>query len=390
MSPPLRVALVSDYYYPDLGGMPEHVHHLAVELSRRGHAITVITTAFPEAPPLRPSAATSFEVVRIGRASGALITNGSVARAAVGWNLHGELSALFSRRGFDVIHVHAPIFPTLALLAIRCAPEASRLVGTLHSHFSESRLLRLLRGPLQRYLDALDGLIAVSDSALDSMRRVGFRCDAAIIPNGVAISDWKSGRRLPAFDDGCQNLLLQARLEPRNHVGTVLSALRRLSPELRAAARLIVVGDGPERTRLLQESAGLRVSFVGPQLSQRPDFAATSDVYCFTAAIASHPISLLEGMAAGLPVLAHDIDGVRELVTDGHEGFVLPLSDPAAYATALSRLLADARLRAAMGRAAALRAAAFSWQRVAGAVENFYREVIAATSRARSEPYSAQ
>lgn len=379
MSARLRVALVSDYYYPDLGGMPEHVHHLAVELSRRGHEVAVVTTAFPEAPPLRPVEEAPFEVVRIGRASGALITNGSVARAAVGLGLHAELSSLFTRRRFDVIHAHAPIFPTLALLSIRCAPSTSRLIGTLHTHFSGSRILRILRGPLQRYLDALDGLIAVSDSALESMRRIGFRCDAAIIPNGVATGDWKNGRRLQAFDDGCKNLLLQARLEPRNHVSTVLSALRHLSPELRASARLIVVGDGPERGRLLQESAGLRVAFVGPQLSQRPDFAATSDVYCFTAAIASHPISLLEGMAAGLPVLAHDIDGVRQLVTDGCEGFVLPLSDPLAYAAALTKLLADARLRVAMGKAAAVRAAAFSWSRVAAAVENFYYEVIAAS-----------
>lgn len=382
MSARLRVALVSDYYYPDLGGMPEHVHHLAVELSRRGHEVAVVTTAFPEAPPLRPVETTPFEVVRIGRASGALITNGSVARAAVGLRLHGELSSLFARRCFDVIHVHAPIFPTLALLSIRCAPPSSRLVGTLHTHFGESRILRVLRGPLQRYLDALDGLIAVSDSALDSMRRIGFRCDATIIPNGVATGDWKNGRRLPAFDDGCKNLLLQARLEPRNHVSTVLSALRHLSPELRDTARLIVVGDGPERARLLQESAGLRVAFVGPQLSQRPDFAATSDIYCFTAAIASHPISLLEGMAAGLPVLAHDIDGVRQLVEEGREGFVLPLSDPAAYAAALTRLLADGKLRTAMGQAAAARAADFSWNRVAVSIENFYYEVIAATREA--------
>lgn len=378
----MRIALVSDYYYPDLGGMPEHVHYLGRELSRRGHEVTVVTTAFPEAPPLLPSVSPPYEVVRLGRASGALIANGSVSRAAIGLGLRRQLTALFARRQFDVIHVHAPIFPTLALLAISCAPAASGLVGTLHTHFEDSQLLRFFRRPLQRYLDELDGLIAVSESALDSMRRIGFACDGELIPNGVAIDEWSSGQPLPQFTDGKLNLLVQARLEPRNHVDTIISALRHLPAQERAQVRLLVVGDGPALPQLRPASAGLDVIFAGPQLSLRPSFAATSDVYCFSAAIASHPMSLLEGMAAGRPVLAHDIDGVRQLVDDGVEGFVLPLRAPAAYAGAISRLLASPELRRTMGQAARRRAVPFGWDRVAACVEDFYRSVL---TRARSE-----
>lgn len=390
MSAPLRVALVSEYYYPDLGGMPEHVHHLASELVRRGHAVTVVSTAFPDAPPLRPEGSLPFDVVRIGRACRPLIANGSVSRAAVGLRLAESLAVLFARRRFDVIHVHAPIFPTLSLLAIRCAPPEAKLIGTLHTHFTDSRLLRLLRRPLQRYLDALDGLIAVSDSALESMRRVGFACDATVIPNGVDLDYWSSGRQRPDLRDGRTNLLVQARLEPRNRVRTVIAALRRLPPRWRDKVRLIVVGDGPERERLIAESAGLSVAFVGPQLSERHNFAASSDVYCFTAEIASHPMSLLEGMAAGLPVLAHDIDGVRELVSDGIEGFVLPLDDAESYAVALRRLLEAPELAKQMGQAAARRAAPFGWNRVTAAVEAFYFSTADEITRARSVPCSAR
>ena len=93
-------------------------------------------------------------------------------------------------------------------------------------------------------------------------------------------------------------------------------------------------------------------------------------------------MSLLEGMAAERPVLAHDIDGVRQLVSDGVEGFVLPLRDPSAYAAAISRLLHNPELRRKMGQAARRRAAAFGWDRVAGLVEEFYRSVL---TRAQSE-----
>ncbi len=371
----MRIALVSEYYYPDLGGMPEHVHHLGGALERLGHQVVVVTTAFPEAPALQPLSSPPFEIVRLGRASGALIANGSVSRAAVGLRLHAQMKALFAQRRFDVIHVHAPIFPTLALLAIRCAPAEARLVGTLHTQFDDSRLLRFFNRPLQRYLDALDGLIAVSQNAITSMRRVGFRCDATIIPNGVALDYWRSGQRLAAvskLEGGC-NLLVQARLEPRNHISTVIAALRLLPEGLRHRVRLCVLGEGPEREQLLQKSAGLQVVLYGPQLAQRRDFAASSDIYCYTAALASHPMSLLEGMAAGLPVLGHDIEGVHSLVRDGVEGYILPLRDPAAYAQALVRLIDDPILRTKMGQAAQRRATDFDWPRVAGAVADFYK-----------------
>lgn len=392
--------------------MPEHVHHLALELARRGHAVTVITTAFATAQepavalpptgaasrskdpaPLRSlmgaagagparresAAALPFEVVRLGRASGAIIANGSVSRAAVGLGLGAAMRRLLRERGFDVIHVHAPIFPTLALLAIRCAPPSARLVGTLHTHFEDSQLLRLLRRPLQRYLDALDGVIAVSDTALSCMRRLGFACEGEIIPNGVDLAYWQAGRALPDWHDGAVHLIAQARLEPRNHIGTIIEALRLLDQRAAPEAprlRLLVLGEGPQRPALAAQGAGLPVHFAGAVLAARADFVATSDVYCFTAAIASHPMALLEGMAAGRPVLAHDIAGVRQLITDGVEGFVLPLGEPRAYAAALSRLAADRDLRRRLGAAAQARVAAFSWPRVAAQIEVFYRALL--------------
>lgn len=399
LSDGLRVALVSDYYYPDIGGMPEHVHNLAAELCRRGHSVTVITTAFPLPsgqpaprpppheyvrvcpPPPGGLAAGSvsgrvpaFEVVRLGQASGAIIANGSVSRAAVGLGLRTAMTRLLHERRFDIVHVHAPIFPTLSLLAIGCTPPGTRLIGTLHTHFDDSQLLRLLRRPLQRYLDALDAVVAVSDSALACMRRLGFSCDGEIIPNGVDLSYWQSGQPLAPWRDGAVHLIAQARLEPRNHVGTIIEALRVLTAprEPLPPLRLFVLGEGPQRDALAHKSSGLAVHFAGAVLAERADYVATSDIYCFTAAIASHPMALLEGMAAGRPVLAHDIDGVRQLVTDGVEGFVLPLADPSAYAAALQRLAADPELRARMGEAARRRVAEFGWPRVTDRIESLY------------------
>lgn len=384
---PLRIALVSEPFYPDLGGMPEHVHNLGRELAQRGHRVTVITTSYPRAPRLDLPTA-PYDVVRIGRATSHIVSNGSQHHVAVGLRLRAQLSALFAERDFDVIHLHGPIFPTLSLLAIHCAPPRAALIGTLHTHFSDSGLLRLFRRPLQRYLDALDGVIAVSDSALRSLQHVGLRCAATRIENGIDLAYWQGGRAVPTLRDGCFNVLVQARLEPRNDVATVLAALRHLPDP--PSVRLIVVGDGPDLSRLQRASSGLNVQFVGSQLQGRADLAASADAYFFTATIASHPMSLLEGMAAGLPTLAFDIEGVRGLLGDGVEGFVLPLGDAARVAERLWTLRQDPALCRTLGTAAQQQAQAFAWPRIAEQVLAFYEQTRAASGGdARAESRSA-
>ena len=370
----MRVALVSEYYYPDIGGMPEHVHQLGRSLAALGHSVTVITTEFPGHVDLPLE--TPFEVVRLGRASPPLITNGSLSLAAVGFGLRRRLSRLFAERRFDVIHVHAPIFPTLALLAIACAPTESVLVGTLHSHFIDSSVLRFFRQPLQRYLDALDGLIAVSDTALESMQRIGFRCDAEIIPNGVDLDGWRSGRRMPSLRGQADLVLLsQARLEPRNRIETVIAAQRLLHDD-GYKLRFQILGEGPLRRELAVQAAGLDTVFAGAVVAARADYAASADVFCFTAEIASHPMSLIEGMAAGLPIVAHPIAGVRELIREGVEGLLVPLGDVVGYARALRVLGQSPTLRRSLANAAQQRVAPFGWSQIAARIEATYRRLL--------------
>lgn len=370
----MRIALVSEPYYPDLGGMPEHVHNLGIQLVRRGHEVTLYTTAYPQAPALAPLQ-TPYRVVRLGRATSHIVSNGSQHHVAIGLRLRAQLAGHFAQQQPDVIHLHGPIFPTLALLAMHCAPPTSRLVGTLHTHFDDSRILRLFRRPLQRYLNALDGMIAVSDSALRSLLRVGFSCRATRIENGVDLDYWGGGAPVAAYRDGRFNVLVQTRLEPRNDVATLIDAMRRLpDPQ---SVRLLVVGSGPQKERLATQAAGLDVHFLGPQLAARADLAASCDAYFFAATIASHPMSLLEGMAAARPILAYDIEGVRELVSPGQQGVVVAPGDAAALSRALATLRADPALRGRMGQAARRQTEAFGWEAISARVLTFYQQVLA-------------
>jgi len=368
----VKIALVTEYYYPDVGGMPECVHNLARGLKARGHEPVIITGNFgsDDFDMDRPA-----RIIRLGRST-VFFSNGSVSRASVGWRLGGRMRELLAQEKFDLIHVHNPLFPTLPYLAIKHAPTGSALVGTLHTYF-DSGIVRMISNILSGYLDALDGVTAVSDSAGQSVRRY-FDCRYQVIPNGVDLDWCTSGRRLDAYDDGRVNFLFLGRLEPRNEVPQLLAAFaeaRREGPPM----RLILLGDGPERAdlqRMVPDDARGEVVFTGTVLGGRPDYFATADVYCFTTRIGALPISLLEGMAAGLPVIAPAIEPVRTLLQDGVQGRLTPLDHPERFAEAMVELASDEIARRRMGQAARLAVEPLAWPKVVDQYLRAYDEVL--------------
>ncbi len=143
-----------------------------------------------------------------------------------------------------------------------------------------------------------------------------------------------------------------SRLAPVKGHAFLLDALARLHPR-HPHARLLIVCDGPERPNLEAqvERLGLDsvVQFAGMR-GDAPRLLAGMDVFVQpTADVEGLPLAIAEAMAAGLPVAATDVGGVREAVVDGENGFLIPPRDAEALASALDRLIVDAALRRAMG-----------------------------------------
>ncbi|RMG43940.1 MAG: glycosyltransferase [Acidobacteria bacterium] len=167
---------------------------------------------------------------------------------------------------------------------------------------------------------------------------------------------------------------IAANLRPVKRVDIFLEAARRLGPE---EARFEVVGDGPERVRLerLARELGIagRVAFRGQREDSR-SLMATWQIGTLTSDTEGLSNTILEYMAAGLPVVATDTGGNPELVEHGATGFLVPAGDPEALAAAWRRLVAEPELRGRFGDAAREKAAEFEASRVA----RRYREHIAA------------
>jgi len=373
----VRIALVTEYYYPHLGGVTEHVHNLALELEKQGHPTIVVTANMREpARGIDLHGASDPPFVRRIGTSRTIYSDGSFARVTTGPTLRRDLRSLFRSERIDVVHVHGGLNPTLGLVAPEAALDLGLpVVATFHSWFAGSALCRLFRGPLQRRLDQHAAVMAVSQPVIDAHARY-FEADWEIIPNGVDTEFFRADAR-PVGSRGCPELLFLGRLDPRNGLDTVLAAMAEVL-ESRPGAHLTVAGDGPLRPvyERLARPLGRSVSFVGRVNGDRPAHYARADLYLCPTTKASFGITLLEAMACGTPMVVSDITGFRELIGEGEEAVLVPKQRAAAWADAILELLGDRARLETMSVAGRRKAEGYAWPRIADQVMGVYRRVM--------------
>ena len=363
---PLRIALVTEYYYPHLGGVCEHVHFFAREARRRGHHVDIVTSHIPGAAP-------APGVIRLGR-SQPVYANGSQARITIGLGLRRQMRRTLRDGRYDIVHVHSPLTPVLPLLAIEEAD--CPVVGTFHTYFERSLGYTALRRYFQRRLEMLDAAIAVSASTTVALER-HFEADWKIVPNGIDTSLFTpQAPRPPEIRGDMPAVLFLGRFDPRNGLTTLIDAFRLVRGASRPA-QLVVVGDGPLREHYYRAAGGDRdITFVGAVLAERPSYYAHSAVYACPTTKASFGITLLEAMACETPIACSDIMGFRDVVADGREALMIPRGNVRALADSLALLLDDESLRARLGATGRQRAMAYSWPNVANQVLGVYDAVL--------------
>jgi phosphatidyl-myo-inositol alpha-mannosyltransferase len=391
----MKIAIVTEYYYPTLGGIQEHVHHFARAARRAGHEVLIITPEVRDnlasvVGGRRSSVDTAHQdredgVIRLGL-SVPVFSGSSIARASSGPNLSARAADLLRAERFDVVHLHSPLMPTLPLLFLKNSEALN--VGTFHSVVDTSLLYATLRRLFQRYADRLDAAVGVSETALVGVRRY-FRAPWCVIPNGVDASLFSSGRRRPELDDGRLNVLHVGRFDPRNGVDRVIRAwvgVRRAGTD----ARLILVGDGPLRgvyEAMVPEDLRADAHFVGfVPSSDRIDYYASADVLLCPAIGGTFGIILLEAMAAGCAIVAADTSGFRNVMQDGVQGFMVNVEtdqDCTVLAERANRLLTDTVLRRRCAEAGRRTASGFDWAVVTGQVLGLYDRLRSGQAPAR-------
>jgi len=363
----VRIGVVTEEYHPSHGAVGAHVQGFAREARRLGHVVRIVSGGEPGAADDR-----SDDLVRVG-SSRAVLRGGRVARATGGRGLGAALRDVLARERFDVVHVHSPLTPVLPLLALHHASGA--VVGSFHETGKPGLLARLARATLQRHVDRLDAVIAVSRAAAAGVS-ADLQSELRVIPGGVDFERFSRGRRLRRFADGKLNVLWVGRPEPRNGLDKLIVAFARVRRQL--DARLVVVGGGPRlpayRARVPRELED-DVVFAGEIGDDLPDWYASADVVCAPAQGPSSGATLLEAMAAGKPVLASDVAGYRDVIQHGREGELVAPDDPAAWARAILRLSREPQRAAAYAERGLHTAQRLAWPGVAREILGVYRSI---------------
>lgn len=366
----MRIVLLPGIWPPDVGGPATHAPDLARFLVERGHDVRVVTMADAE-PADRPC---PVETVR--RSLPFPLRYGLVAAKG----------ARAARRA-DVVYASATYAAAAAAATLARRPLVAKLVSD--PAYERAVRYRLFHGTLEEFqaADAARVLKVMRTRALRVARRIvvpseylarfarAWGLDPArieVLPNPTPqVTDCYLHRRGP--EQGA--FVFVGRLTRQKALGTAIEAVARV-PE----ARLVIVGEGPERAELERLAAPLdgRVDFLGPL----PREAALDVLRRATAAVLSSewenlPHAAVEALALGVPVVATAVGGVPELVRDGENGLLVPPGSPEELAAALARIVEEPGLRDRLAAAAAPSVAGLSRERIYGRLEEILRELSA-------------
>jgi glycosyltransferase involved in cell wall biosynthesis len=381
----MRIAMATEYAYPVLGGIPEHVHNLSKELAARGHDVTVLTSKAPLGMKGRGRAVDAenlslhgYRTVRIP-ISMPIVSNGSVARISVG--LQAKHAIARALEGMDVVHGQGLAVPTIVLWSLRVSPAPVN-VGTFHTYFDGGHwgykyFFAYVRSTMAR----TDRVIAVSDACVTALRPYFPDLDFNVIPNGVDTTLYRPlgpGEERPPRPP---RILFVGRFDTRNRLDVLLQAARILQDQGRDFL-VQVVGDGPMRPVYHRQAKSLgvseRIEWLGLLDRERPRLYREATVFAAPCVLASFGVVLLEALASGTPVVCADNIGYRQVIRDGAPGRFVPPDDAAALAAGIAEQLDDAALRrdwGERGRAAAVER--YSWPEIARRVEALYLDVLA-------------
>jgi phosphatidyl-myo-inositol alpha-mannosyltransferase len=375
---------VAESYYPNLGGIQEHVLHLRNLLERQGVEVTILTGRQGSSTAPGPRDA-ERGVVRVGRAR-TFSTGGTFTQATIGpgaiYNFHRAL-----RQGqFDVLNIHGPCDPGLAFLALSMFRGPKVL--TLHNaKFPDARWRHWIAPYYRWVFRRAAAVIAVSEAASQTLGRYA-DFQSTIIPNGIDGPYWRARPSARYLKPGTRNLVYLGRLEARNGPEVAIEAFSRIAPSL-PDVRLLMAGDGPMREGLqARVPAPLRgrVEFLGAVYDERPELLASSSVFLLPARAVSFSIMVLEAFAAGVPVVALPALG-SDRAGDHWSNVVMARedSDVAFGDAVVETLQRDQGERIARGRAIA---DAFDWTRIGTKILDVFRNVAAPAdgiSRERSK-----
>ena len=323
--PPLKIAIVTDTWAPEINGVAHSLLQLCKGLQQQGNSIFLIRPEQSEScQDFRPDQECLVRAQSIPKYSG----------LQFGWPQLIKLSKALKKAQVDIVHIvtEGPLgFAMLQLARSLQIPVSSGFHSAFHD-FSRFFDLAFLMKPVQHYLRWFHNntqLTCVpSQDTADALHRLGFSCPLVVVGRGVDHSRFSPShyraklRQQWQADEHTRVMLYVGRLSPEKEVDVLISAYRSMLA-MDARTKLVIVGDGPDRERLMQLAKSLDVIFMGSLSGQALSEAyASADVFCFASQVETFGNVVLEAMASGLPVIAYDYACANLHVQHGETGWL--------------------------------------------------------------------
>ncbi len=338
----MKVLMITSYYAPYIGGAEIYVKEVAERLVKEGNKVIILTK-------------------RLGKLKNHEVINGVKVYRVRSLDFP-QLRSFFSIPGLffkgikmarqsDIIHAHIAYPNGIVAYMIKKAtgkPYILTLQGDELMDYPEKKLLKLLKYPIGLALRNARYVHCISNALADKAKQYfGVEDDRIrIIPNGVDIDAFKQARKidLKRNYNAKKIVIAVSRLSSKNNLEILIRAMRVIGNDV----KLVIIGDGVEREKLeaLAKKLGVNAEFVGKIGHDKiASYLKGADVFVRTPRTEGLGIAFLEAMAAGLPVIASDVGGIKDIVKNNINGLIVSNNDSKEIAMAIKRILDDKQLR---------------------------------------------
>jgi glycosyltransferase involved in cell wall biosynthesis len=386
---PLRVAVVSETYPPEVNGVAATISRVVEGLRLRGHELELV----------RPHQGRADKPGGGDGAAEMLVRGLSIPRyptLRMGLPARRALVRRWTLQRPDVVHLVTE--GPLGWSALRAARQLALPVvsdfrtnfHTYSSHYGLAWLRRPIMGYLRHFHNRTAVTMVPTDAVRGELAASGFE-RLRVVSRGVDTALFDPARRSEALRASWGAaphdpvVLYVGRLAPEKNLGDLLAAyaaVRGLVP----GARLVLVGDGPERASLQRQCPG--AVFAG--VRRGDDLAAhyaSADLFLFPSLTETFGNVVPEAMASGLAVAAYDCAAAAQLVRHAENGLIVPSGEREVFCAAAACLVAHPPAARAMGAQARVTARRLGWEGVVQAIETEY---LVAMARGRVEHRAAE
>lgn len=377
----MRIGMMVDSYKPYISGITNYVEVNKQYLEKAGHGVFVFTFGDVEFQDDEPN----------------IIRSPGLPIADTGF----YLSMRYSREAkellqtMDVVHVHHPFLS--GRLALRyCRPKNIPIIFTNHTRYDlyaqaylplmpDEVSVGLLQSYMPPFCKAVDMVITPSAGMANVLRELKVESNIEIVPNGIDLSNFQSAKPLLRKNHGFKAddilIVYAGRIALEKNLPFLIESFSGVAKAI-PSVRLLLIGGGVKqyeediREFIAEQDTAERIHMIGRVPYQElPSYIAMCDIFATASVTEVHPLSVIEAMGAGLPVMGIESVGVGDTVQDGVTGY-LSTEDLPAFTAKLTRLCLEPELRKQMSASAREESFAYAIERTTSLMAQKYATLV--------------